>query len=75
MLFFFSFLVYTIIATILIMYLEGRVGGAMIAIVDVLEQYRQGNYTHGRELRDGDELQPIMDAVKALGSSLHEKKK
>lgn len=74
MLFFFSFLVYTVIATVLIMYLEGRVGGASIAIIDVLEQYKHGNYTHGRELRVGDELQPIMDAVKSLGKSLHEKK-
>jgi len=70
--FFFCFVAYTLIATFLIRYLEGRVGNASIAIIDVLEQYKSGNYKHTRELRDGDELEPIMEAVRTLGDSLRE---
>ena len=73
--FFFCFVAYTLIATVLIRYLEGRVGNASIAIIDVLEQYKNGNYKHTRELRDGDELEPIMEAVRNLGNSLRESKK
>jgi hypothetical protein len=73
--FFFCFVAYTLIATVLIRYLEGRVGNASIAIIDVLEQYKNGNYKHTRQLRDGDELEPIMSAVLSLGESLREKKK
>jgi hypothetical protein len=72
--FFFCFIAYTLIATFLIRYLEGRIGNASIAIVDVLEQYKTGNYRHTRELRDGDELEPIMQAVRELGEALREKK-
>lgn len=72
--FFFCFIAYTLIATFLIRYLEARVGNASIAIIDVLEQYKNGNYRHTRELRDGDELEPIMQAVRELGESLREKK-
>lgn len=73
MLFFFAFISYTIVTTFVVLYLEGRVGGATIAIVDVLEKYRDGNFTYDRKLRDGDELEPIMNAVKSLGESLQKK--
>jgi methyl-accepting chemotaxis protein len=71
--FFFCFIAYTLVATFLIRYLEGRVGNASIAIIDVLEQYKNGNFKHTRELRDGDELEAIMQAVRELGESLRNK--
>jgi len=73
MLFFFTFIGYTAVTTVLVLYLEGRIGGASVAILDVLEKYKEGDYTYDRKLRDGDELAPIMDSIKALGASLQKK--
>ena len=73
MFFFFSFLLFTIMATAIVMYLEGRIGGASVALIDVIEQFKLGNYSHSRELRAGDELQAVMDQLKELGSKLKDK--
>lgn len=74
LLFFGSFIVYTLLATAIVIYLEGRVGGSSFAILEVIEKYRAGDLEHSRNLRLNDELQPVMDALKALAKDLREKK-
>lgn len=52
-----------------------KIGGPMVAICAVIEQLKTGNYEITRELRPGDELNPIMDKLKELGKTLNEQKK
>ena len=48
------------------------VSPATIAILAYIEELRKGNYEHKRELREGDELKSIMDALHTLAKELNQ---
>lgn len=73
LLFFGSFLVYSILAIIFVMFIEQKVGGPTVAILRFIEELKAGNYDYRRKLRNGDELKNIMDALHGLAVNLKEK--
>lgn len=52
-----------------------RVAGPMLAIKAYIDELAKGNYDYNRNLRQYDELHPIMDSVKSLAEQLKKSKK
>ncbi len=65
-----GFVTFVLFACALVLLINHRVSGPMIAIVAQIDQLRQGNYKYERKLRNKDELLPIYDAVKDLARTL-----
>ena len=68
---------FVIYACVISIVLSHRVAGPMTALIDCIEQIKQGNYDYDRQLRKKDELHPVHDALRDLARSLkdHEKAK
>ena len=64
--------IFAVWACALALLMNHRIAGPMIAIVDILEKTRQGNYRYDRQLRNNDELMPIYEAASNLQKSLRE---
>lgn len=64
------FVIYSCVIAIL---LSHRVAGPMTALIDCIDQIKKGNYRYERDLRRGDELRPIHDAIRDLARALKEK--
>ena len=69
---FVTFIIFTCAVVLLI---NHRVAGPMHAIVDHIDQLRQGNYGYKRELRENDDLAPINEALKNLAVVLAREKR
>lgn len=65
-----SFAVYFLLSVLFVLYIEQKVGGPTVAILEYISQLKQGNYEYKRTLRSGDELEGIMDALKDLQDHL-----
>lgn len=68
-----GFFAYALFTSVFALIFSHRVAGPMTAIIAYIEQLQQGNFEYRRELRRRDELQPILDELKRLASSLRER--
>ncbi len=65
-----GFVLFVIYACVLAVIINHRVAGPSIALVDCIEQMRNGNYDYNRRLRKNDELGHIHEALQDLNSAL-----
>lgn len=71
-----GFLILTVIFNLIYgIYISHRVAGPMYAIVQYIENLREGNFDEKRTLRPTDELRPIMQALHDLAGDLKAKSK
>ncbi len=68
-----SFVVYFLFSVLFVLFIEQKVGGPTVAILEYIEQLKAGNYDYNRNLRTGDELESIMQSLKELKTQLQEK--
>lgn len=71
--FFISFLAFMTSTVFYMIILGQRVGGPVIAICAVIEEFKKGNFEIRRQLRKNDELVPIMNGLHELGDILKKK--
>ncbi len=72
--FFVSFLAFMTSTVFYMIILGQRVGGPVIAICAVIEDFKNGKFETKRQLRKNDELVPIMNSLHELGAVLKNKK-
>ena len=70
-----SYFGFVILSYIYSLVFTHRVSGPIVAICDVIEQMKNGNYSVARNLRGSDELHAIMDKLRELGDTLEKKSK
>ena len=66
---------FVIYACVIAIILSHRVAGPMTALIDCIEQIKQGKYDFDRQLRKKDELHPVHDALRDLARSLKDNAK
>lgn len=64
------FLIFLVSAGFYGLLISHRIAGPMYAILAYIEELKKGNYDSKRNLRDYDELQPIMASLKELAAGL-----
>lgn len=67
-----SFVVYFLFTVLFVLFIEQKVGGPTVAILEYIEQLKKGNFEYNRNLRSGDELESIMSSLKELQTQLKE---
>ncbi|MDA1075691.1 MAG: hypothetical protein O3A63_13160 [Proteobacteria bacterium] len=65
-----GFASYVIFSFVYSLMLSHRVSGPMIAITEFISQLTKGNFKYRRQLRKGDELEPIMKGLHELAAEL-----
>ena len=68
-----GFVAFAIASFIFALMVSHRIAGPVVAITAYVEELRKGNFDYGRNLRPGDELTIIMDALHDLKESLKNK--
>jgi HAMP domain-containing protein len=65
-----GFSAYLVFSFVVAFVLSHRVSGPIVAIVDVIAQFQQGNFGYRRPIRRYDELKEIHGELIALGEAL-----
>ncbi|HAK51750.1 MAG TPA: hypothetical protein DCM54_07595 [Gammaproteobacteria bacterium] len=65
-----GFVAFAIASFIFSLMVSHRIAGPVVAITAYIEELNKGNFDYGRNLRPGDELTIIMDALHDLKESL-----
>jgi len=65
-----SFAIHVVYACLVMLLVSHRVAGPMVAIVDIIKQFGQGNYSYKRPLRNNDELVPVHEHLQELSDCL-----
>lgn len=66
---------FVVYACVLALIISHRVAGPTIAIMACIDEIKKGNYDYKRQLRKGDELQPIIDGLHDLSRALKEQRR
>lgn len=64
------YLIFLLSAGLYGLIISHRIAGPMYAILAYIEELKKGNYDSKRNLRDYDELKPVMDSLKELAEGL-----
>ncbi|MBY0316654.1 MAG: hypothetical protein K2Q26_14110 [Bdellovibrionales bacterium] len=62
-----------LVSFVFLVKISHRFFGPIVPITAILDKLIQGDYGHTRNLRDGDELTEVMDAVNSLSKALKER--
>ena len=65
-----SFFIYFLFTVLFVLFIEQKIGGPTVAILKYIEELKKGNYSYARPLRQGDELENIMAALRELQEEL-----
>ncbi len=65
-----GFVAFAMASFIFALMISHRIAGPIIAITDVIDELKKGNYSYGRKLRPYDELTLIMDNLHELKTVL-----
>lgn len=68
-----AFFIFFCLSLAIILLLEQRVGGPTVAVLKMIDEIKNGNYSYRRKLRKRDELDIIMDSLVDLQTVLQEK--
>jgi len=65
-----GFVAFAMASFIFALMISHRIAGPILAITDVIDELKKGNYSYGRKLRPYDELTLIMDNLHELKTVL-----
>lgn len=64
---------YVLFSFLLAFVISHRVSGPMVALTDIIRQFKDGNFSYRRSLRRSDELKQIHGELMNLGETLQER--